>query len=53
MVNPRIFKREQIRDLLAIRPGDDYTRLIVDRSVERVEESYQLMGHIDSRITPA
>ena len=49
---PRIFKREQIRDLLAIRPGDDYTRLIVDRSVERVEESYQLMGHIDSRITP-
>ena len=45
-----VFSAEQIRDLLAIRPGDSYTQNLVKRSVERVEESYQLMGYIDSNI---
>ena len=48
---PPVFAEEQVRDLLAIRPGDSYTENLVARSIERLEESYQLMGYIDSRVS--
>lgn len=46
----KVFSAEQIRDLIAIRPGDNFTNLLVQRSVEQLEQSYLLMGYIDARI---
>ena len=47
---PSVFSTEQVRDLVTIRPGDDYTRLEVDRAVEELEQSYLLMGYVDARV---
>ena len=46
----QVFSTEQVRNLLAIRPGDNYTKNLVRRSVERLEESYRLMGYINANI---
>ena len=46
-----ILSTDQVRDLLAIRTGDNYTKPLIARSTERLEESYQLMGYVDARIT--
>ena len=47
---PSVLSNEQIQDLVTIRPGDDYTSLEVDRSVEELEQAYQLMGYVDARV---
>ncbi|MEC9157076.1 MAG: outer membrane protein assembly factor BamA [Planctomycetota bacterium] len=46
-----ILSDTQIRDLMAIRAGDSYTAPLIERSVERIEETYQLMGYVDSVVT--
>lgn len=50
MNQPKVFSTEQIRDLIAIRAGDNFTNQLVERSVEQLEQSYLLMGYIDARI---
>jgi outer membrane protein insertion porin family len=46
----KVFSAEQVRDLIAIRPGDNFTNLLVERSVDQLEQGYQLMGYVDARI---
>lgn len=46
-----VFSSEQVRDLIAIRPGDDFTGELVERSVQQLEQGYQLMGYVDARVT--
>ena len=45
-----VFSTEQIQDLITIRPGDTYNSLMVDRSIEELQQSYQLMGYVDARV---
>lgn len=47
---PLVFSKSQIRDLFTIHTGDDYRQNAVKRSIERLEQAYQLMGYIDARI---
>ena len=46
-----IMSTKQVRDLLAIRPGDNYTKPLIERSIERIQQSYELMGYIDARVS--
>lgn len=46
----RVLSPEQVRDLLSIRPGDDFSKFLVQKSVKRLDETYQLMGYIDAQI---
>ena len=49
--NQPVLSAKQIRDLLAIRVGDNYTKPLIERSVERLEMAYKSMGYVDARIT--
>ncbi len=46
----RVYSPEQIESLLVIRPGDWYTKLLIDRSVEAVKSGYLVMGYVDAEI---
>lgn len=46
-----VLDEKQIRDLLAIQPGDIYSRLKLDKSIASVRDSYHLLGHVDVTIT--
>lgn len=46
-----VFDERQIRDLLAIQPGDIYSRLKLDKSIASVRDGYRLLGHVDVEIT--
>jgi len=46
----RIFTGEQLAALLAIRPGDWFTQILVDRSVKSIRDSYLLMGYLDTQV---
>jgi outer membrane protein insertion porin family len=46
-----VLDARQIRDLLAIQPGDVFSRLKLDKSIASVRDSYHLLGHVDVEIT--
>ena len=46
-----VFDERQVRDLLAIQPGDVYSRLKLDKSIASVRDGYRLLGHVDVEIT--
>jgi outer membrane protein insertion porin family len=45
-----VFSDRQIRDLLAIHPGDLFTRQKIDKSIASVRDAYLLLGHIEVEI---
>ena len=47
----RVFSRSQIESMLKIKPGDAYVRQLIDQSMERVRDSYGLLGYLDVRVT--
>lgn len=42
-----VFSDRQIRDLLAIHPGDLLTRQKIDKSIASVRDAYLLLGHLE------
>lgn len=42
-----VFAPEQIRGLFIMQPGDWFTKLLLDRSLDSVRDSYFLMGYLD------
>lgn len=46
----RVFAPEQLRAMLAIQPGDVYSQDLVKKSVKVVEDSYGIMGYLDTRV---
>ena len=46
-----VFDERQLEDLLAIHPGDIYSRLKLDKSIASIRDSYYLLGHVDVEIT--
>jgi outer membrane protein insertion porin family len=46
-----VFDDQQLRSLLAIQPGDIFSRLKIDKSTASVRDAYQLLGHVDVEIT--
>lgn len=49
---PRVLHAEQVLGLMVIRPGDAFTQNKVEASTKAVEEAYQTMGYIETRIDP-
>ena len=43
----KVMSGEQAAATLAIRPGDWFTELLVERSVKNLKDSYLLMGYVD------
>jgi outer membrane protein insertion porin family len=46
-----VFNEGQLGSLLAIHPGDIYSRLKIDKSIASIRDSYYLLGHVDVEIT--
>ncbi|MFO0830180.1 MAG: BamA/TamA family outer membrane protein [Phycisphaerales bacterium] len=49
-VQPRVFSALQLADLAVIRPGDWYTKPLIDKTIKVFTDSYLLMGYLDVRI---
>ncbi|MSR41558.1 MAG: outer membrane protein assembly factor BamA [Phycisphaerales bacterium] len=46
-----VFSEEQLRDLGALRTGDVFSRLKIDKTIALIRDAYLLMGHIDVLVT--
>ena len=46
----RVFSRTQIESMLRIKPGDAYVRQLINQSLERVRDSYGVLGYLDVRV---
>ena len=42
-----VFSEEQLRDLAALRTGDVFSRLKIDKTLALIKDAYLLMGHVD------
>lgn len=49
-VQLRVLSPEQVRELLVLRPGDEFTDALVQRSVAAVREAYQAMGYAEAQV---
>jgi outer membrane protein assembly factor BamA len=49
----QVMSERQLQSLLVIRPGDFFTKLLLDKSVKEIKNSYLLMGYLDVDVQTA
>ncbi len=46
----KVFSPEQLRGLMALRPGDAYTKNRIEQSTKLIQSAYFTMGYVDARV---